>query len=186
VTLYGANGEPRRDDDHGKRPACPIVPAADGNCDLTRWKAGFNGASFSPQGGLRISVRDLAKIGQMLLSDEGGFLPKRSIDLLLAPVWTYDGGNGLTGEATAGTLCRYGLATQTLATRHEGCREDLFGDGVPRVGHAGDAYGLRSGLWIDRKAGTGVAYFVTGVPDDATLGKDTSFTEAEVMMARVH
>jgi CubicO group peptidase (beta-lactamase class C family) len=186
VTLYGANGEPRRDDDHGKRPACPIVPAADGNCDLTRWKAGFNGASFSPQGGLRISVRDLAKIGQMLLSDGGGFLSKRSIDLLLAPVWTYDGGNGLTGEATAGTLCRYGLATQTLATRHKGCREDLFGDGVPRVGHAGDAYGLRSGLWIDRKAGTGVAYFVTGVPDDATLGKDTSFTEAEVMMARVH
>jgi CubicO group peptidase (beta-lactamase class C family) len=186
VTLYGANGEPRRDDDHGKRPACPIVPAADGNCDLTRWKAGFNGASFSPQGGLRISVRDLAKIGQMLLSDGGGFLSKRSIDLLLAPVWTYDGGNGLTGEATAGTLCRYGLATQTLATRHKGCREDLFGDGVPRVGHAGDAYGLRSGLWIDRKAGTGVACFVTGVPDDATLGKDTSFTEAEVMMARVH
>ena len=122
----------------------------------------------------------------MLLRNGEGFLSKASIDMLLAPVWTYDGGNGLTGEATPGTLCRYGLATQTLATRHEGCREDLFGDGVPRVGHAGNAYGLRSGLWIDREKGTGVAYFVTGVPDDAALGKDTNFTQAEVEIARVH
>ena len=71
-----------------------------------------------------------------------------------------------------------------MATKAEGCRDDLFGDGVPRVGHAGEAYGLRSGLWIDRAAGTGVAYFVTGVPDDAPLGKNTSFTQPEVELAR--
>jgi len=38
--------------------------------------------------------------------------------------------------------------------------------GARLVGHAGDAYGLRSGIWIDRKRGLGIAYFVTGVPDD--------------------
>ena len=188
VTLYDANGQPLRDDDHGRRPACPIVPATNGGCDLTRWQPGVNGASFSPQGGLRISMRDLARIGQMLLSDGQAngqrFLSKASIDLLLSPVWSYDGSNGLTGETTPGTICRYGLATQTLATKAEGCRDDLFGDGVPRVGHAGEAYGLRSGLWIDRAAGTGVAYFVTGVPDDAPLGKNTSFTQPEVELAR--
>ncbi len=184
VTLYGANGEPRRDDDHGKRPACPIVPAADGNCDLARWQPGFNGASFSPQGGLRISVRDLAKIGQILLNDGRGFLSKGSIDAMLAPAWTYDGRNGLTGEATPGTICRYGLGVQTLATRVQGCREDLFGDGTPRTGHAGEAYGLRSGLWVDRDAGTGVAYFVTAVADDAPLGAQSSFTRAEEIVAR--
>lgn len=188
VTLYGADGAPLRDDDHGQRPACPIVPAGDGGCDLARWQPGFNGASFSPQGGLRISMRDLAKIGRMLLNrghaNGGRFLSPSSVDLLLTPVWSYDGRNGVTGETTPGTICRYGLATQTLAASTNGCRDDLFGDGVPRVGHAGEAYGLRSGLWIDRKAGTGVAYFVTSVADDAPLGTETNFTQAEVEMAR--
>lgn len=184
VTLYDATGAPVRDDDHGRRPACPIVPAADGNCDLDRWRPGFNGATFSPQGGLRISMRDLARIGRLLLNDGEGLLSRASVDLLLTPLWTYDGGNGVTGETTPGSICRYGLASQTLATRHDGCGDDLFGDGQPRVGHAGEAYGLRSGLWIDRARGTGVAYFVTGLPDDAPPGEGSSFTHEEMEMAR--
>ncbi|TZG29654.1 serine hydrolase domain-containing protein [Sphingomonas montanisoli] len=187
VVLYDAGGKPVRDDDHGQRPACTIVPAADGDCDLSHWRAGWNGASFSPQGGLRISMRDLAKIGQMLLND-GRFgrkriLAKTSVDALFAPLWTYNGTNGITGESTPGTICRYGLASQTLATQRDGCREDVFGDGVPRVGHAGEAYGLRSGLWIDRAAQTGVAYFVTAIPDDAPPGAHSAFTAAEERMA---
>ncbi|RYD81595.1 MAG: class A beta-lactamase-related serine hydrolase, partial [Sphingomonadales bacterium] len=94
VTLYDAAGAPLRDNDHGRRPACPIVPATDGDCDLMRWRPGDNGATFSPQGGLRISARDLAKLGQMLLNDGRGFLSKPSVDLLLTPIWTYDGTNG--------------------------------------------------------------------------------------------
>ena len=39
--------------------------------------------------------------------------------------------------------------------------------GAILVGHAGDAYGMKSGLWIDRARGRGIAYFVTGVPDNA-------------------
>jgi len=47
-----------------------------------------------------------------------------------------------------------------------------------RVGHAGDAYGLRSGLWIDRAHGTGVAYFVTGLPENPPRGR-SAFRAAE-------
>lgn len=188
VTLYGADGRPLRDDDHGVRPACPIVPGVRGDCDLARWKPGFNGASFAPQGGLRISMRDLARIGQMLLADGRvagrPFLSRQSVDLLLTPLWTYDGANGITGETTPGSICRYGLASQTLATRQDGCGDDLFGDGRPWAGHAGEAYGLRSGLWVDRARGTGVAHFVTAVPDDAAPAERTSFTREEVAMAR--
>jgi CubicO group peptidase (beta-lactamase class C family) len=188
VTLYDASGKPVRDDDGGRRPACPVVPARDGGCDLSRWQPGANGALFSPQGGLRISARDLARIGQMLLNDGrvGGrrFLKHASLDLLLRPLWTYDGANGVTGETTAGSICRYGLASQTLSTGVAGCAEDLFGDGRPWVGHAGEAYGLRSGLWVDRERGRGVAYFVTGVADDAPLETGTAFTAAEVAAAR--
>ena len=37
VVLYRA-GEVTRDDNHGKRPACPVTPASDGSCDLSRWR----------------------------------------------------------------------------------------------------------------------------------------------------
>ena len=86
---------------------------------------------------------------------------------MVAPQWTFDGGNGVTHEEDTGGgqnqafFCRYGLAVQTRATPTTGCGDDPFDDGVARVGHSGDAYGLRSGLWIDRKAGTGVVYFAT-------------------------
>ncbi len=188
VTLYDASGKAVRDDDGGLRPACPVVPARDGGCDLNRWQPGANGALFSPQGGLRISARDLARIGQMLLKGGrvGGrrFLQPASVDLMLRPLWIYDGSNGVTGETTPGSICRYGLASQTLSTGVAGCADDLFGDGRPWVGHAGEAYGLRSGLWIDRERGRGVAYFVTGVADDALLAPGTAFTQAEVAAAR--
>ena len=181
VVLYDAKGAVQADDLRGSAPACPVVPAADGQCDLTRWQAGRNGAMFSPQGGLRISARDLARIGRMLLNDgaldagaHGGqaqgaerFLRKESIYTLITPVWTYDGRNGETFEAESGDpgrafFCRYGLAVQTLATRDSNCGDDPFGDAMPRIGHAGEAYGLVSGLWIDRQSGHGVVYFIVG------------------------
>jgi hypothetical protein len=51
--------------------------------------------------------------------------------------------------------------------------------GATLVGHAGDAYGMKSGVWIDRARGVGIAYFVTGVPDVAPRGPGTAFTAAE-------
>ena len=46
----------------------------------------------------------------------------------------------------------------TLASGLPECGDNPFGDGVPRVGHSGNAYGLLAGLWVDRKAGTGVVF----------------------------
>ena len=164
--------------------SCPVTPARDGSCDLARWQPGRNGAIFSPQGGLRISARGLAAIGRLLLNDgklDGvQLLTPASVRALLTPVWTYD---GATGDHQGGFLCRYGLGSQTLATPAEGCRDDPFGDGVARVGHAGDAYGLKSGLWLDRKRGTGVAYFATDVLD-SDAGLHSGYTRIEEQLAR--
>jgi hypothetical protein len=52
-----------------------------------------------------------------------------------------------------------------------------------RVGHAGNAYGLRSGLWLDLKSGTGVAYFATGV-DGGDPGTHSAFSGVEERRAR--
>lgn len=186
--------QPVRDDHAGRMPDCTVTPATDGACDIdTLWQPGRNGAIFSPQGGLRISMLGLAKIGRLLLGkgtvDGVQLLQPQSVDTLMAPLWTFDGGNGETDEDDgsgynqSGSMCRYGLAVQTLATPGEGCRDDPFGDGRPRVGHAGSAYGVKSGLWLDMERGEGVAYFATDVLD-ADAGSRSAFTRIEEMLAR--
>jgi CubicO group peptidase (beta-lactamase class C family) len=191
VVLYDADGKPVKDDNHGRRPDCPVTPAIDGRCDLSRWRAGENGALFSPQGGLRISADGLARIGRLLLGDgtlDGKrFLTPASVQAMVTPQWTYRPGNGQTyeddtGDVDEGFFCRYGLAVQTLATPQKGCRDDPFGDGKPRVGHSGSAYGLQAGLWVDREGGTGVVWFATGMPDERR-GGTSAFSAVEEALA---
>jgi hypothetical protein len=114
----------------------------------------------------------------MLLKDGEGFLTPASIALLIGPEWRIDGGNGDTEK---GYYCTNRLAVHSLATPD--CHDDPFGDRVKRVGHSGEAYGLRSGLWVDRARGRGVAYFVTAVPADAPKGR-SAFTATEEALAR--
>jgi CubicO group peptidase (beta-lactamase class C family) len=179
VVLYHVNGSVRNDDLKGKQPPCPVFTESPG-CDLTGYQPGDNGALFSPQGGLRISARDLAKIGQMLLNDGKGFLSPAAMAELTKPVWTFDGNNG---DSEGGFYCSYGLAVQQIATQPASCNDDMFGDGKRRIGHAGEAYGLRSGLWIDPVRGTGVAFFATAVPDEAAKGR-SAYTAVEEQLAR--
>ncbi|WP_343520694.1 serine hydrolase [Sphingomonas sp.] len=177
VVLYRSTGEVALDDLGGKRPHCPVIVKT--GCDLAGYRLGENGALFSPQGGLRASMRDLAAIGRMLLQGGGRFLKRGSIAELERVAWRFDGANGDTSN---GFYCQYGLAVTTLPTRREGCADDLFGDGRVHVGHAGEAYGLRSGLWIDRKRGTGVAFFATATqPDSKGV---TAFSREEERLAR--
>ncbi len=188
VVLY-RDGKAVRDDNKGAMPACPVTPASDGGCDLSRWRPGMNGATFAPQSGLHISMRGLAKIGRMLL--DGGtvdgvrLLGPASITLLETPSWVWNGktGTDANGDAWSGQLCSYGLAVTFLATPMQGCRDDPFGDGHRRFGHLGDAYGLKSGLWIDRARGTGVAYFATDVPARPRAA-GSGYTPTEEMLAR--
>jgi CubicO group peptidase (beta-lactamase class C family) len=192
IVVQYRKGQVTRDDNHGLRPACPVTRARDGSCALDAYKPGTNGAIFSPQGGLYISAHDLAKVGRMLLNrgkaNGARFLSPASVATLQTPLWIYDGSNGDTGEDPAGHhqagfICSYGIATMLLATPQAGCHDDPFGDGKRRLGHAGDAYGLRSGLWIDPKAGTGVAYFATDVSLDETP-KRSAYTRTEEVLAK--
>lgn len=172
-------GEPIRDDLGGKRPDCPVFVRSGRPCELAEWRPGENGALFAPQGGLRISARDLARIGRMLLNggelDGVRILSPQSVAELLRPQWRFDGRNG---DTEAGFHCSYGLASQQIGTRAAGCDDDAAGDGVLRIGHAGEAYGLRSGLWIDPASGTGLAYFRTGLDAGTARGK-SAFRAAE-------
>lgn len=177
VVLYGADGSVQRDELKGRHPDCPVVPAADGSCDLSTYRLGRHGAGFSPQGGLRISANGLARIGVMLLRRGDGFLKPASLARLeaMTPV------HPTSGEGTGGFFCEYGAAMHSNggpALRDPACRDDLFGDGRLRLGHSGDAYGLRSGLWFDLERGQGIAYFTTQVPE-GEKGERSAYSAAE-------
>jgi len=185
VELDFPNGKPQKDDLHGVRPDCPVFVKDGEPCDLARWRLGENGGLFAPQGGLRIPARGLARVGRMLLNngtlDGVQILTAQSVDTLLAQVWRFNGSNGSTEH---GFYCSYGHATQQIPTPVPGCADDMGTLGATLVGHAGDAYGMKSGIWIDRARGLGIAYFVTGVPEHAQRDDRSGFTAAEARAFR--
>ena len=186
VVLYALDGSVVRDDLQGRPPACAVNAPAGSDCRLDDYVLGSNGALFSPQGGLRISVRGLAQIGRLLLrtpgTRPGPLVSDAGLRTMLSPEWTYDGGNGAIDD---GFYCAYGFAVQILATPVPGCRDDLFGNGRRLVGHAGDAYGLRSGLWVDRERGVGIAYLATSLGEDPPRGRTAFRTIEEWLAARL-
>lgn len=185
VVLYRPTGEVARDDLNGAPPPCIVVPAADGSCDLSQYRPGDNGALFSPQGGARISMRDLARLGRMLANRGKGFLKPKSYAALVDPQWRLLGGNGLDESGNAGGVyCAYGLAVHLIGSGGAGCRDDLFGDGRLRIGHSGEAYNLRSGLWLDPQSGRGLAFFTSEVADDAAKGPSGFTRREEDLVAR--
>ena len=188
LARHGASTRPdgkraSADDLGGRRPIARWL--APSGCDLTaltNWAA--TGALFSPQGGLRISVRALTVIGRLLLHRgvHAGdrLLSEASVREMVTPAWTFDGANG---DTEGGFYCAYGLGVQSLPVAVPGCRDALFGRGRAMQGHAGDAYGLRSGLWIDARRRTGIAFFATGNGEDPPRGRRSAYRAIEEALA---
>lgn len=154
VTLLRTNGDLARDPPEGEK--CPVTPAREGSCDLSLYRIGHNGASFSPQGGLRISAHDLARIGQLLLARGKPLISEKSFAEMTKPQWQASE-QPTEGEVTSGG---YGLGLQIVTDAA----------GQVWIGHSGSAYALRSGIWINPKTGEGRVRFVTMVPEDAPAG----------------
>ena len=109
--------------------------------------------------------------------DGARIISPQAVERLLAQTWRFDGGNGAT---EGGFYCSAGNGTHQIPNHRSGCADDLGTNGALLVGHAGDAYGMKSGLWIDRTRGRGVAYFVTGVADPAPRATNSAYSAAEV------
>jgi CubicO group peptidase (beta-lactamase class C family) len=189
VVLYDSGGEVLRDDLGGRPPDCPVLAPEGVACELGGYAPGANGALFSPQGGLRISMRDLAIVGRLLLNRgrHGGtaFLSEASMDQLTTPVWRYRHSGGGNGVTDSGFYCGYGLAVQALPSAEETCDDDLLGDRRAMVGHAGDAYGVRSGLWVDPVRGVGIAFFAANLGDDPPRGRSAYRSVEEWLAGRL-
>ncbi|MGE3928864.1 MAG: serine hydrolase domain-containing protein [Hyphomonadaceae bacterium] len=128
---------------------------------LAGYSIGENGLLFSPQGGLRASVRDLARIGALLIGHSAPFLSAQSLALMQTQSWRFDGANG---DDENGFWRAYAHGMQIIAADDPACpianlRRSL-------VGHSGDAYGLRGGLFLDPQARSGFAFLFNGGPAD--------------------
>lgn len=163
-----------------RRPGdCPVRVADGVPCDLAAYVPGSNGALFSPQGGLRISVSDLASLGLQLIDPEQGFLKPETFASLFRPVAVKPGG---AGEETDTGLMQYwsegGLHCFSGSGRPGG-DQPLSPQPLKGCGHLGNAYGLLSGLVIDPSVGTVVAYAITGSSAPPPPGRLSRFTAPE-------
>jgi CubicO group peptidase (beta-lactamase class C family) len=178
VTLYRHTGEVAKDSPSDLPPNCTIPVAEYVACILDGYVPGTNASIFSPQGGVRIGMVDLAKIGQALLRHDPRIVSTKGLLAINASL--------LVSETTGQTFfCFYGLQVQIIDVPDGRCQDALFGDGQFRIGHSGEAYGLLSGLWIGDFDKTAFAYFTTENPPPPG-GEDTGgFTDREkALMAR--
>jgi len=156
---------PQVDDLRGRPPACLVrLPSPGARCDLETYRPGDNGTLFSPQGGLRISARDLGRVARLLLNegeiDGVRLLRPETVRAMLTPHWRW--GEAPAGETYGGLMRCYGLSVQCTI----GGGDTPLDRPLRWFGHMGDAYGLWSGLWIDPAAGRGYVYYVTGTAEN--------------------
>jgi CubicO group peptidase (beta-lactamase class C family) len=158
VTLLRPNGDLARDAAMKGSDPCAVYPASDGSCDVEKlYRLGRNGSAFSPQGGLRISARDLAKMGQLLLRNGAPLLSPKSFADMTGPAWVF---NGKNGDDNNGYFTAYGLGVHWLVDKK----------GRHWFGHVGEAYSLRAGFWINPTENMGFYRYVTMVDEFATVG----------------
>lgn len=125
-------------------PAHGVIGPSGRPEDLTRYVAGHNPSLFSPAGGLRISLHGMLTLAQTLASRQA------------TPLWSpWMGGH----ENPDGAFESYGIGLQYF--------DDPPFYPRPLIGHFGNAYGFRGGVWYDPAADMSFAYALNGARMDA-------------------
>ena len=186
-TLYakGNDCDPwlAQDDDYSARPRRDTVnlPTLEDSkifrrYDVSGYKVGTNATIFEPQGGLRVSFRELGNCLEMLMS-RGTFngkkiLSAQSVDAMLASHWHFNEKIS-NGETYGGVMENYGLATYKLygTGKARPCRNFA----VDLVGHSGEARGMISGLYFIPNTRDGFIFMINGraiaIDDERSHGK---------------
>lgn len=162
------NWRAQADDYQGNRPESRAFEG---------YQAGQNGLIFGPQGSLRSSPQDLAIFAKMLMNDGTcngcRILNKETVDTMLANQWTYNGNNGNTG---GGFFHSYGFAIHRTLIQDS---SDMVFPDRKMLGHPGDAYGLLSGMYFEKKSKTGIIFITNGGKQNTDKGLKTAFYKVE-------
>ncbi len=141
--------------------------------DFSGYVTGTNGAVFSPQGGLRISAAELARV--MLLHMNNGkyngerIVSKKSIKMMHKAQFICTGTNCDDEGVRAGNR---GLSVQILPEPAAG---SILPKGSRFLGHSGSAYGLQSDFYFDPRGKYGFIFITNGIADGPKAGPSGSF-----------
>jgi CubicO group peptidase (beta-lactamase class C family) len=197
ATLYRKR---EKDGDERWDPAGPWIAQADdfgfdapvAPVGLERYVAGTNGTIFGPQGSLRISVGELAKIMLMLMNEgrhEGRrILAPHTVAAMFGRQWTLrDGANGSPdgdGGSYRGLYHAWGLGNQhftdTSIVKDGRANGDRLveGGGFTGVGHLGWSWGLNALFAFDPVTKNGMIYVSSGVGANPDLQPGRFSSEA--------
>jgi CubicO group peptidase (beta-lactamase class C family) len=140
------------------------IPQADNyenSCPVEKeYPIGINGLYYSPQGGLRISVTDLAKILQLFMN-KGSYngieiLQLKTVEQMEKIHWKSNGSNGDTNH---NLFLSWGLGLQTTTHTKSG---DYIMPNLSFTGHIGDAYGLIADMYYNREKNIGLLFISNG------------------------
>lgn len=150
ATLYrefGTGWAAQIDDTETLEDSEPLVLREDG-ADLRTYEPGTNGTLFSPQGGLRANLLDLATLAGRL----------KYAPALAKPVWRLNAteSNGVHDERY---FTQFGTGVQVHPA------DESLWPGQMLWGHAGEAYGLYAGAWYAPDLNVSFAFAVTGTPE---------------------
>jgi CubicO group peptidase (beta-lactamase class C family) len=141
--------------------------------DFSGYVSGTNGAVFSPQGGLRISAAELARI--MILHMNNGkyngkrIVSKKSIRLMHTAHFIITDANSDDEGVRKGNR---GLSIQILPETAAGI---ILPAGSAFLGHSGSAYGLQSDFFFDPKRKYGFIFITNGIFDGPKAGPSGAF-----------
>ncbi len=153
------------DDYGGVRPDLPA--------GLDAYVIGTNGTLFSPQGGLRISARDLVALMKLFLRGgqgrHGRVLAPATVRQILTDQWRFDPIVG-NGDPYGGLMRAFGLGlhhiTSAPGDRFGPSDRIVAGPSPALWGHTGDAYGLLSAMLFDPARDLGFVYIIGGTGRD--------------------
>lgn len=145
--------------------------------DYSEYEPGHNGLIFSPQGGLRISSEDLAKI-MITLSNKGTYngvqlLEEETVELMHQQQWQYNGSNG---NNYSNLFNAWGLGIHLITNQEDG---DIVIPGYEMKGHAGEAYGLISDMYYNNDPDFGIIFITNGSAGAFFGGWNSAFYEVE-------
>lgn len=146
--------------------------------NLSGYIPGTNGLRFAPQGGLRISGEDLAKIFMALLNN-GSYMgyqliSKNALDMMLQSSWQYNGSNG---DNYYGLFRSWGMGIHIITNTPD--NDIVLSGSQIMFGHPGEAYGLVSDAYIDTLRKTGLIFFTNGCGNGYTVGNGSAFYTLE-------
>ncbi|TVQ17428.1 MAG: class A beta-lactamase-related serine hydrolase [Bacteroidetes bacterium] len=145
--------------------------------DYSGYEPGHNGLIFSPQGGLRITAEDLAKI-MITLSGKGTYneiqlLQEETVELMLQRHWQFNGNNG---NNYYNLFNAWGLGMHLITNQENG---DIVVPGYEMKGHAGEAYGLISDMYYNNDPDFGIIFITNGSAGAYFGGWNSAFYEVE-------